>query len=92
MADLEVKVGSVVFSLKGRDKGRYSIVTSIINHEYVYVVDGEIRLLTNPKKKNLKHIKVTHDCFENISTKLVAGQKVFDKEISSALRIFNKKD
>ena len=51
--------GQIVFSLRGRDKGKVMIVTAI-DGEYVYLVDGKLRPLTKPKKKKAKHIQITN--------------------------------
>jgi len=64
----EVKVGQVVESIAGRDKGFHMIVYSIIDNQYVTVVE-------NPKKKKLKHLhltpKVASRFVKNIQTGLV---------------------
>ena len=50
-----VKIGDVVVSLKGRDKGKLYVVCRIDG--FVYITDGHMHKLDNPKKKNFKHIK-----------------------------------
>ncbi len=48
--------GNIVRSLKGRDKGKISVVmSSEINK--VYIVDGKEHKLTEPKLKNPKHLE-----------------------------------
>ena len=49
----------IVFSKQGRDKGRAFVVISC-DDEYVYLVDGKLRLLDRPKKKKLKHVQPTN--------------------------------
>ena len=56
---MELKVGSVVISKAGRDKNYIFAVVKIAD-DGVYVSDGKERPLDRPKKKNLKHIAVTH--------------------------------
>jgi len=71
----EVKVGQVVESIAGRDKGFHMIVYGIIDNEYVTVVDGRHRRVENPKKKKLKHLhltpKVASRFVKNIQTGIV---------------------
>lgn len=55
---MELKKGSVVISLKGRDKNRLMCVVEV-NKNGVYVCDGKERKLVNPKLKNPKHIMFT---------------------------------
>jgi large subunit ribosomal protein L14e len=88
--DKQLGIGSVVISKGGRDKGRYFIVVKA-DDGFAYLVDGVMRKLEKPKKKNIKHIALTCDRLENIAGKLTEGKKVFDGEIKSALRIYNQK-
>ena len=50
--------GQIIFSKQGRDKGRAMVVYHV-EGEYVYLVDGSLRLLQKPKKKKVKHIQPT---------------------------------
>lgn len=56
-------VGMLAGSKAGHDK---DMIYVIINEdtEYVYLVDGEIRKLSKPKKKNKKHIQIIKKCPE----------------------------
>lgn len=48
--------GSVVISTKGYDKNEIYVVKDIING-YAHLINGMNKPFTNPKKKNLKHLK-----------------------------------
>ena len=50
--------GSVVFSLAGRDKGRYFIVVGVLDEDHVLIANGRSRKIGKPKKKKLKHLSV----------------------------------
>jgi len=51
-------LGHLVVSLAGRDKGIICAVVGNSDDEgYVYIADGKIRKVENPKKKKLKHLK-----------------------------------
>ena len=50
------KRGNVVRSIKGRDKGKLSVVFSYQDNK-VYIVDGKEHKLTKPKLKNPKHLE-----------------------------------
>jgi len=78
-------LGSVVYSLMGRDKGRYFAVVGLVDESYVLIADGDLRRLNNPKKKKIKHLQSKPDKLENIMIKLQSNQKVFDSELRSAL-------
>lgn len=50
--------GRIVKSKAGKDKEQFYIVTDI-KDDRVYVSDGKLRKLSNPKSKNPKHLAVT---------------------------------
>lgn len=51
-----VEPGRVVFSKKGRDKGRYFVVLYTVDADFVMICDGETRKLSHLKKKRRKHL------------------------------------
>ena len=55
---MELKVGQVVKSVAGHDKGDLLVIAGFEN-EKVLVCDGKHRKLTKPKCKNPKHIQET---------------------------------
>ena len=54
---LEVNVGDVVLSTKGRDVDQIYIVKAVENG-YAYLVDGRGKTINKPKKKKFKHKEV----------------------------------
>lgn len=51
-------LGQLVVSLAGRDKGCICAVVGRSDEEgFVYIADGRLRKVENPKKKKLKHLK-----------------------------------
>ncbi len=88
---LEIKQGAVVCSTQGRDAGVYYVCVSVeADGKIAYVSDGRMHKLAKPKKKNVKHLKHTGKSLEVIASKLRENKKVFDSEIKSSLRNFNK--
>ena len=61
---MELKIGSAVISLAGRDKDRYLVVLKL-EGDYAYLADGILRRIENPKKKKLKHLAITKTVFED---------------------------
>ena len=53
------RVGQVVFSKAGRDKG-YPMLVFKEEDGFVFVVDGKERPLSRPKRKNPKHLRTTN--------------------------------
>lgn len=85
-----MKLGDVVYSKAGRDGGRYFAVVAIEGEGFVRVADGDVRRLRNAKRKNVKHLRPTGDRLERIAEKLETGAQVFDTELYSALKLYDK--
>jgi large subunit ribosomal protein L14e len=81
----EIDIGSVVYSLKGRDAGCCFAVVALIDEYTVKISDGQKHKLNSPKRKNIKHLVFTGAVLDTISQKIRQGKKVFDSEIYSAL-------
>ena len=50
---------------------------------------GNFKKLAEPKKKNLKHIRLLPEKAEAIAAKFADGRQVFDSEVYSALKTYN---
>lgn len=85
MNEYDIRVGDVVLSTQGRDKGNYFLVVDVVKG-FVLLVDGGMRKLAAPKKKNVKHVSPSGKNCDVIAKKLLSKQKVFDSEVKSALR------
>ena len=86
MVEYPVEIGRVGIATAGRDKGKYFVIIEIIDSQYVYIADGDLRTKDHPKKKKLRHLKLCPDVLSSIAAKLKQGTKVFDAEIRSAIR------
>jgi ribosomal protein L14E/L6E/L27E len=92
----ELCLGQLVMATAGRDKGKLFVVLCINSDQYVYISDGSIRRVENPKKKKLKHLKKLmnvsgEDCFQeiisnDIKNKLHDSQKVNNSEIKKFIK------
>ena len=60
---MELKVGQVVKSTAGHDKGDLMVIAGFEN-EKVLVCDGKHRKLSEPKCKNRKHLEATEMLLE----------------------------
>lgn len=89
MNECDIRVGDIVLSTQGRDKGNYFLVVEA-NDGFVFLVDGGMRKLARPKKKNAKHVSHSGKSVDAIAKKLLSKQKVFDSEVKSALRQFQE--
>lgn len=81
-----IVLGQIVHSKAGRDKNKYFIVVGIIDEDYVLVADGQLRKISNPKKKKIKHL-VFHDKYDdNIQGMLKENIKIADADLKKSLQ------
>ena len=48
-------IGQIVVSKAGRDAGRAFVIVGVADDAHVLIADGQLRGLSRPKKKKLKH-------------------------------------
>lgn len=60
---MQLQVGMVVCATAGKEKDNYYIVTEL-DGRAVYLADGKHRTLSKPKRKNVKHIRLTKEVWE----------------------------
>ncbi len=82
--------GFLASSKAGHDKDKIYVIIKE-DSEYVWLADGKIKTLANPKKKRKKHIQVIkYFNNEEIKTLLSEGQKISDLEIVMVLKKYKK--
>lgn len=91
MSDIKPALGQLALSKAGRDAGRTFVVTGVLDSEYVLIADGDLRRLSCPKKKKLKHLRLQPVILSPVAEKLAEGKKVFDAELRSAIAAQNGK-
>ena len=77
--------GRLVISTAGRDKGKFYLVLDLCPDNKVNVVDGEFRKISNPKRKNSKHLRSYPEISQEINQKVTGGLKVSDLDVRRAL-------
>ena len=72
----ELSIGQIVISRQGKDAGLEYVVSG-------FETDGRIRLIrperfnvSNPKRKNLKHLQKTSRIAEKLAEKIKAGNNI----------------
>lgn len=81
-----ITLGQIVHSKAGRDKDRYFIIVGVVNDEYVLLADGDMRKISSPKKKKLKHL-VLHDNYaEDIRSMLNENIAVKDSDLRKSIK------
>ena len=82
-----IELGNVVKSIAGRDKGNLFVVVGIDENEnYIYLVDGNIRKVENPKRKKIKHIELTNYYDENLAERINKKRKITNQEVKRFLK------
>ncbi|MGH4120647.1 RNA-binding protein [Clostridium sp.] len=79
-------LGKVVNSKAGRDMHRNFIVVGILNSEYVYISDGQLRKIEKPKKKKVKHLNFTETIAEEIRVMILSKKQVTNSKIKIFLK------
>ena len=85
----EFKVGQIVQSIQGHDKGQLYTVVDVLK-DRVLICDGEFKLLDKPKSKNMIHIKGHNYIDSEIATKIKNGLKINDQMIYHSIVKFKK--
>lgn len=82
-------IGKVAYSTSGRDKDRLFIIIGIINDEYVYISDGDLRVVEKPKKKKIKHLKITSTSADEIKNSLQNNERVSNNMVKKIIQSMN---
>jgi ribosomal protein L14E/L6E/L27E len=81
----EIKPGIVVFSQKGRDKGRLFVVLYQMDADFVSICDGLTHPIEKPKKKRRKHVKPIGFEFPEL-IKLYEQNRLQNSDVKKALK------
>ena len=81
---MKINIADVVEATRGRDAGRIFFVIGLADG-YAEIANGTTRRVENPKKKKLKHLKPTAYDGGKTAEKLMAGEKVTNRELKRAL-------
>ena len=81
--------GMFATSKAGHDKGNvYFIIRE--DQEYVYLVDGKLRTLDNPKKKNKKHIQIIKDN-RHLTLSIEEKEQISNEAIRRAIKEYGRR-
>jgi ribosomal protein L14E/L6E/L27E len=78
-------IGKIVYSKAGRDKDKYFMILDVLNEEFVYLVDGDLRRIEKPKKKKIKHLIFTDKICDEIKDIILKGKRLNDSNIRKAI-------
>lgn len=80
--------GQVVKSKAGRDKSRVFVIVDIIDDSFVLIADGDLRKLSSPKKKKIKHLVIYNTVLEEFANMLKSNEKINDATVRKLLEPF----
>ncbi len=84
----QIRLGQLVTSIAGRDKGRKLVVIDIIDGQHVAVADGDLRRVATPKVKKIKHLNVSKQIFSEVETAKTSNRKLTDEKLRKLLEVF----
>lgn len=85
-----LRYGQLVRSTAGRDNGFYYLIIDLIGDRFIHVVDGEKHPIAKPKKKNVKHVKVTMMVAKEIEEKIANKEWPLDSRIINVIKKMKK--
>ncbi len=81
---MPISEGNVVISKKGRDKHRVFVVLYIVDAEYAFIADGDLRKISRPKKKKSLHLSTIPVILEDVLDKYKKST-LLDSDVRKAL-------
>jgi len=88
----DLRIGPIVKSKAGRDKGRVFLICRIIDEQYVLVCDGDLRKLNNPKKKKVKHLMIYNTVLTEFAERLQSNENLDDAYVRKLLEPYVSKE
>lgn len=80
-------IGKVVLSLSGRDKDHFYIVVDSDKAQNLLLANGKNKTVSNPKKKNIKHLSFIDDIDDELKTTIIDNKKNADLKIKRFLKL-----
>jgi ribosomal protein L14E/L6E/L27E len=80
----------IVKSTAGHDQGNIYLVADIIDEDYVLLIDGKNKKISNPKKKKIKHIISLNIVETQLESIFEDKSKINDGEIRKILKKYQK--
>ncbi|MBR4893448.1 MAG: KOW domain-containing RNA-binding protein [Clostridia bacterium] len=83
---MNIVPASLVEVTAGRDKGKFLLVTKVLDENYVLICDGRRRKVENPKKKKIKHLRTLCYSLKSIKEKLDLGIEINNSQVRKSIR------
>ena len=82
-------LGKLAYSKSGRDAGKYFLIIGIIDDNYVYISDGDLRPIKKPKRKKVMHLNLTNETAEDILKLINSGEMVSNRMVKQYIQSMN---
>ncbi|KEI05008.1 KOW domain-containing protein [Clostridium botulinum] len=79
-------IGRIACSKTGRDQGKQFIILNVIDNKYVNIIDGDLRTVRRPKRKKIKHLKITDEVIENANELLISNDSIINIKVKKFLK------
>jgi len=84
----DIKQGMMAWSRAGHDMDRLYVIMGQ-DSDYVYLTDGRLRPLSNPKKKRWKHVQVKKQIPAELQN--VDWNNIKDEQVKRAIKMMKRK-
>ena len=88
----DLKIGQIVKSKAGRDKGRVFLICQVVDEQFVLVCDGDLRKLNLPKKKKVKHLVIYNTVLTEFAENLGNNKNLNDAYVRKLLEPYALKE
>ena len=88
----DLKIGQIVKSKAGRDKGRIFLICEVVDEQFVLVCDGDLRKLNNPMKKKVKYLMIYKTVLTEFAEKLQRNENLNDAYVKKLLEPYVSKE
>ena len=78
------EIGQIVFSKCGRDKGLPFVIVKV-EGDFLYLADGKLRNVNNPKKKKMKHVQITKTVNSYVQAAVCGNTTLLDSDLRKAV-------
>ncbi len=83
------KLGDIVLSRAGHDKGKPFVVVALLNEKFVLIADGTTRRAEAPKLKKIRHLRVVAESGVKNPTNAALSKRI--KQFLQERRLYAEK-
>ena len=83
---MNIKPGEFVIANAGKEKGKCFVVLSVEN-QFLYLCNGKNRKVSNPKKKQIKHV-LKAGAYDEEIIRSISGGNLADRQIRRSISAF----